>query len=403
MSGVDAEMDTVDVSDSDDTISGGIPGTVLIANPSGDVYGSDLQMLESITAFVERGYRVIVALPMDGKLVPRMRARGAEVRFIPFPVLRRANASLGGVASLAMDGMRSVGFLRKVIEDIAPIAVYVNTVTLPWWILAARLTRTPVVCHVHEAETADSRLVRFALNSPLILSNALILISRAAIEATTSAFPGLTRKVRLVFNGVPGPEASPTAAHIGDEPHRLAIVARLSPRKGPDIALEAVAILRRAGRDVRLEIAGTPFEGYEWFEQQLRDRAEQPDLRGAVTFAGYVSPIWSALERAHIVVAPSLREPFGNAVVEAQLALRPVVASAALGHLESIENDRTGLLVPAGDPEALAAAVAGLLDDPARSERIAEDARESAQLRFSPERYRGEIVSVIESVRRVRG
>ena len=402
MTAIDASETTLDAHELAGTSATDAGQTVLIANPSGDVYGSDLQMLESISAFVGRGYRVIVALPADGKLVPRLLGRGAEVRFVPFPVLRRANASLGGVASLAMEGLRSVRFLRRVIEEIAPTAVYVNTVTLPWWILAARLTRTPVVCHVHEAETADGRLVRFALNSPLILADALIVISRAAVEATTTAAPGLAGKVRLVFNGVAGPDVDPTPAPIGSEPHRLAIVARLSPRKGPDIALDAVGILRSAGRDVRIEIAGTPFEGYEWFEQQLRDRADQPDLRGAVTFSGYVSPIWPALERAHLVVAPSLREPFGNAVVEAQLALRPVVASAALGHLESIEDGATGLLVPAGDAEAMAAAVAELLDDPDRSARIADRARRSAQEHFSPERYRSEIIQVVESVRRVR-
>ena len=60
--------------------------TVLIANPSPDVYGSDLQMLESITALVEAGSRVVVALPSDGPLVAMITERGAEVDFVDFPV-----------------------------------------------------------------------------------------------------------------------------------------------------------------------------------------------------------------------------------------------------------------------------------------------------------------------------
>ena len=64
------------------------------------------------------------------------------------------------------------------------------------------------------------------------------------------------------------------------------------------------------------------------------------------------------------MVAPSLREPFGNAVVEAQLSLRPVVATAALGHLESITDEDTGLLVPAEDVDAMAKAIARIIDDP---------------------------------------
>ena len=71
---------------------------LLIANPSADVYGSDLQMLETARAMVERGWRVIVLTPDDGPLVAKLRDVGADVRFEQYPVLRRALASPRGVA-----------------------------------------------------------------------------------------------------------------------------------------------------------------------------------------------------------------------------------------------------------------------------------------------------------------
>ena len=133
-----------------------------------------------------------------------------------------------------------------------------------------------------------------------------------------------------------------------------------------------MARLRAGGRDVVLEVCGTAFEGYEWYVAELEERASQPDLAGAVTFSGYVVDLWSALERSHIAVAPSLGESLGNAVIQAQLAGRPVVASDVQGHTESVVDGETGLLVPAGDPDALAAAVAGLIDDPGRAAQLAE-------------------------------
>ena len=57
---------------------------------------------------------------------------------------------------------------------------------------------------------------------------------------------------------------------------------------------------------MELQVCGTPFEGYEWYEAQLRDRAGQPDLAGAVTFLGYVSPVWPTLAEADAFVATSL-------------------------------------------------------------------------------------------------
>lgn len=372
----------------------------LVANPSGDVYGSDLQMLESVQALIEDGFDVLVVLGADGPLKQRLSERGADVMIRPFPVLRRADASIGGVASLGWRGLRSIGRLSALIREVDPDVLYVNTVTLPWWIEAGRRARVPVVCHVHEAETTDGRLVRFALNAPLLRAHRVLSISRASTAALTSAVPALAKKTVEVYNGVTEPPTVPAPVGSLTGPVTLSVVARLSPRKAPDVALEAAAILRSRGRDVRLELCGTPFDGYEWYEQQLRERADRPDLRGRVAFPGYVSPIWPALERADIVLAPSLREPFGNAVVEAQFAGRPVVAAGALGHLESIEDGRTGLLVTPGDPVAFADAVETLIDDPERARRMAEDARASALQRFTLGRYRTEIATAVRGMLR---
>ena len=147
-----------------------------------------------------------------------------------------------------------------------------------------------------------------------------------------------------------------------------------------------------------VELAGTAFAGYEWYEAELRETASAPELAGRVRFAGYCSPIWPVLERADIVVAPSLQEPFGNVVVEAQLAGRPVVAAAAYGHLETITDLETGLLVPPGDADALAEAVQRLITDPALAARLGERAQAEAVRRFSLPRYRREIAEVVRDV-----
>ena len=167
----------------------------------------------------------------------------------------------------------------------------------------------------------------------------------------------------MIENGVAGPPG-PVGAAPEAGPTRLAVVGRLSPRKATHVALEAVGRLREGGRDVVLEVCGTAFAGYEWYVAELQERAAQPDLAGAVTFSGYVDDLWSTLERTHIVVAPSLGESLGNAVIQAQLAGRPVVASEVQGHTESVTDGETGLLVPADDPGALAGAVGRLIDDP---------------------------------------
>lgn len=371
--------------------------TLLVAHPSADVYGADLQLLESVSAMVERGWRVVVAVPADGPLVARLQERGAQVGFVDFPVLRRANTSITGFARMAADAVLGLPRLVRVIMRHRPSVVYVNTVTLPWWLLAARLAGRPAVCHLHEAETGDRSLVLKGLLSPLRLARAVVVISHATLDAMVAVVPELRGRAQLIYNGVPQPEIEPTpAARRG--PLRAVVVGRLSPRKAPHLALEAVGRLRARGYDLTLDVVGTAFEGYEGYQADLERRAEDPDLAGAVRFRGYASPIWPVLAEADIAIAPSLREPFGNAVVEAQLARRPVVATGALGHTESIVDGESGLLVPPEDVDAMAAAIACLVDDADYAGSLADTGRSSAVRRFSTARYRAEIAELIASV-----
>lgn len=370
---------------------------VVVANPSADVYGSDLQMLETVSALVEGGCEVIVTTPGTGALVASLGVRGASVEFLDYPVLNKAQASLGGMIILGGRAVRTVVCLVAYLRRRRPDTVYVNTVTLPWWIVAARLARVRVLCHVHEAEHHEPFLIRVALYGPLLAAHQTIVNSEATLRTLTDTLPWLTRRARRVYNGVPGPERAMCPVPGQERPFRLVLVARLSARKGVDVALEAVGLLRQAGRDVRLTVCGTAAPGYEQFEEQLRQRAHAGDLRGAVSFAGYVNPIWPALADAHAVLATSLGESLGNAVIEAQLSGRPVIASDVSGHDETIEAEVTGILVPASDPEALAGAVVRLMDSPELAARLAQEALRVAQDRFSVARYRADIRSVVVS------
>ncbi len=197
---------------------------------------------------------------------------------------------------------------------------------------------------------------------------------------------------------MPGPPGEDVPAQPEPGVVRLALVGRLSPRKGTDVALEAVAILARAGRDVRLRVCGSTFPGYEWFETELRERAAQPDLDGRVELLGYVSPTWPEVQRADVVLVPSRVEPFGNTAVEALLAGRPVVASRTQGLAEIVRDRETGLLVEPGDPAALAAAIADLADDVDLRHRLAEDGRRDALARFGVDRYAADVRRELRSL-----
>lgn len=374
---------------------------IVVAHPSPDLYGSDRQLLVTVSALIEHGWDVVVALPVDGPLTALMQARGARVVVESFPVLRKALMTPRGILGLGLWLTRDALRLRGALHRTGADAVFVNTLTIPVWLAAARLAGLPTVCHVHEAEENQPRLVRRVLAAQTLLTGTVIANSAAARRALVDVLPRLAQRITVVHNGVPGPPrpAKPRRDRQAGAPAHIALVARLSPRKGIDVALEAIAQLREQGRDVTLAVCGTAYQGYEWYEQELRDRADRPDVAGAVTFAGYVDPTWPVLSAADVVVVPSRVEPFGNTAVEALLAQRPVVASGVQGLTEVIRDEVTGLLVAPDDASALAAAVASLLDDPQRARTLARDGLRDAHDRFGEERYRSRIGTLVDALR----
>lgn len=368
---------------------------VLIAHPSADVYGSDRQLLESIDALRAAGWEVTVCLPAGGPLVGLL--ADARVHIASFPVLQKSLLRPASLLGMALRTPRDLFRLLRRLRSVRPDVVYVNTVTIPWWILAARLARVPVLVHVHEAEEDVPRVVAIGLAAPLLLAHTIVANSAASARVLTDAIARLAQRTVVVPNGVPDRGAAPVEAA---RPDRLAVVARLSPRKGIDVALEALALLRGQGRDVELDVCGTTYPGYEWFEQQLRERSAAPDLRGAVHFVGYRNPTTPILAGAAVVLVPSRSEPFGNTAVEALLAQRPLVASRVQGLTEIVEDGRTGLLVPPGDAPALAEAIARLLDDEALAEGLAAAGRRDAVARFALGTYHETVVGIVEATHR---
>lgn len=371
--------------------------SVLVVHPSPDLYGSDRQLLESVEAMVSEKWRVVVSLPRSGPLVELLHERGAEVDIVEVPVLRKSMMRPAGLVRLALRIPVSIYRLRRLIRRAAPDVVYVNTLTIPTWVVASRLAGTPALCHVHEAEEQGSRLSRTSIALPLLFAQHIVVNSAAAGRALSDVLGRLAGRIQIIHNGiaVPADQSSPPRSRRPGDPAVVALVARLSPRKGIDVALEAVAELRAAGRHVGMIVCGTAFEGYEWYETQLRDRIARPDLAGHVELRGYVHPTWPVLGAADVVIVPSRAEPFGNTAVEAMLACRPIVASDVQGLAEVIEDGRTGLLVPPDDPTILALGIAHVLDDPDRALVLATSGEHEARSRFSCERYHADVAAAV--------
>ncbi len=166
-----------------------------------------------------------------------------------------------------------------------------------------------------------------------------------------------------------------------DAEPRLLCVGRLIPIKGHLVLLRALAQARSRVPGIVLDVAGRgPLE------PALKAYARELGLGEAVNFLGYVSPVQEAIERAAIVVVPSLGEGFGMVALEAMERARPVIASAVGGLPEIVADGETGIVVQPGDAEALANAIVALGGDLERAAEMGQAGRARALGEFTPER-----------------
>jgi len=178
---------------------------------------------------------------------------------------------------------------------------------------------------------------------------------------------------RAAAAGNPAPLPPPSAP-------TFLVACRLVPEKGVRVLIEAAG---RSAVPWRLEVAG---DGPE--RSDLTARATALGLEPRVEFLGHLDPreVARRIDRATAVALPSLWfETFGLTAIEAFAAGRAVVASD-LGALREVVTGDSGLLVPAGDPSAWAAALDQLASDRALAARLAAGARARYELCFTPER-----------------
>jgi glycosyltransferase involved in cell wall biosynthesis len=370
--------------------------SVLVAHPSAELYGSDRVLLESVQALVGAGWRVVVTVPAPGPLVPELEARGATVVRCPTPVLRKSALTARGFGGFLADVLRSLGPATRLVWRHGTDGVYVNTVTIPLWLLLGRLLGRRVTGHVHEAEASASRLLRTLIALPLLLASRVVVNSTFSLEVLTAAVPGLRGRSTVVYNGVLGPaQVVPARARLAS-PVVVLFLGRLSPRKGPQVAVAAARLLSERGVEVRLDLLGAVYAGYEWFEAELHAAVRAAALECRVRFLGFDADVWPHLGEADVVVVPSVvDEPFGNTAVEAVLAGRPLVASATSGLLEAAAGYAGVQSVTPDRPDLLADAVQRVVADWDRYRELADRDRSLAQERHSVRRYRQQIVRIV--------
>ena len=263
----------------------------------------------------------------------------------------------------------------RAVRDLRPHIFQANlptTFSCQYGILAALLAPgVSVVVVEHSPIESASGLQRFLKRTLSRRLGAHLSIGMSSARAAERAIGLREGSIRTIYNGVAAPAAEPT--YEQHEPPIIGSLGRLSPEKGYDVLVRALASLD----GVRLVLVG---DGPE--RADLLALAQDLGVADRLEITGWKVNARDYLGGFDVFVLPSRFEGLPLSVIEAMLAGLPVVATNVGSLSEAVLDDETGLLIPPGDPAALAEALRSLLDDPERRRRMGERG-----LRFANERF----------------
>jgi len=332
-----------------------------------------------------------VVLPDHGELAASLRGAGVEVQVRPLAVLRRSLMSPRGVSRVAAAWAADAGGLGRLARTRAVALVHTNTSVTLGGAAVARIAGVPHVWHVREIYAGFERWFP-AYRRLLLTADALPCVSKATCQQFDADPAAMT-----IYDGLgvaPGraPRAQArTALGLGPDARVVAVLGRISGWKGQDVAVRALALLPA---DWVLLIAGEPWRGEERHLRGLLALARELGVADRVVHAGFVDDVSLVYGAADVVAVPSKQpDPLPNAALEAAASGCCVIASAHGGLPEIVRDGETGVLVAPGDPDALAAAIAG-----ADGGRLGAAAAADVGERFAPARMLGEVQALYDTL-----
>jgi len=343
---------------------------------------------------------------IDGSIVTFSRD-SSENEFIQ--TVRAAGIPIDIISERGRFDLGVLPALRSIIEQRQPDIVITQSVKSHFLMWRSRLwKKIPWIAYHHGYTSTDSRMRLYNRFDRWSLPKAdlVMTVCEAFAQELVSVDKVPREKIRVQHNPIrPGPRSNPEAVkalreHWGltDQERVILSVGRLSKEKAHADLILAFQRLCGTRADYKLVIVG---EGPE--RASLEAIAADLRIDTRVVFTGQISDVRPFFATADVFVLPSHSEGSPNVLLEAMGAEVPVVATAVGGVPEIVEDETSALLIPPGDPPAMADAIDRLVKDVELGARLSRNAAELVSRNHSPQQYVRSLIQTYEKALRERG
>jgi glycosyltransferase involved in cell wall biosynthesis len=343
--------------------------------------------------------RLLAGRPDEREGSLEAEAEAAGVHVVRVPRLRRALSPLDDLLTLVW----LYRYLRR--ERPAIVATHMAKAGMLGR-LAAAMAGVPVRVHTFHGHVLDGYFGRVATAVFTWLERFLARLSTRLIAISPEVAADLDRlrigrgktvivRLGLQLEGLAGHPRGALRSGLGipEDAPVAGIVGRLVPIKAHDLFLDAAERVARRLPEARFAIVG---DGELW--DALHAAVLARGLGGRVSFTGWRGDLAAVYSDLDVVVCCSRNEGTPVSLIEAGAAGRPVIGTRVGGMPDIISPGVNGLLVPSGDAEALAEAMAELLEDGDRREAMGAEGRRLALERYGAERMVNELKHLYEAL-----
>jgi len=368
------------------------------------------KVLLNILAGLDRDkYLPYVGIPEKGELSDELEKLGVNYFILPLGSYSPGRKNILDIISYLFRSLFLIPRLVRIIRSYKINLIYANAPrTYLWATLAAKLTRIPIIWHLHSILSGwELKLCRVLLETSV---TKMIAVSKSVVEPFLRENLSLANKVEVIYNGVNidqfivirNGKKIRREFSIESGCHIIGFIGQIAKWKGIEDFIRAAALVLEKESNVVFLVFGDILFGREKekkYQDYLNKLVDSLGVGEHVIFAGRRKDVPEILDAINVLVIPSIEpDPCPLILLEGMAAGKAVVASAHGGPAEIIEDGVDGKLFPPGDFSALAEIILSLLKDPEQARKLGETAQQKATENFSLPKQMQKIHDIISEV-----
>lgn len=373
---------------------------LLFLDQFGTLGGGQRVLLETLTSLDRTQYQSMVGLGTGGDFKERLLADSVPVMDLPLGNYHSGKKTFPDKVRFFFRSLYCAFILTRWILRYRPNLLFANGPrTFLCATLAGRLTRRPVIWHLHNVLPQGVELSLLALFARWV--HTIVVCSRAVARPLLDRNPGLQSKVRLVFNPVPHLRQPPPTDvqklrknfSVQAEDVCIGIFGRVTPFKGQQHFLQAAQLVSEQTPQAQFFVVGSPAADKkdQQYYSELRAIMEPSKIKDRVHLIEHQREVERYLAMMDVVVVASQGpEALPQTIMEAMSMGKAVIAPAAGGIVEILEDGKTGVFAKVSEPGQLAAAMLRLIHDVDTRKCLGRNAqakisRDDSRARFAEE------------------